>query len=129
VLDTKFCRRWKRYETQMPDHHVQIDVNFTEPIGRLGPKKHCETRRGDAPSEGATESDRVEPQMLGLVGVRFMGVRAARDPSELEHEGLAVSARPFRDDIGNDATIVGGTQLKRLVNRVGQVDAVHPKVA
>jgi transposase InsO family protein len=26
-------RRWKRYEKQLPGHHVQIDVKFIEPIG------------------------------------------------------------------------------------------------
>ena len=43
-------RRWKRYEKQLPGHHVQIDVKFIAPItatpakpgaGEGGPRGRC----------------------------------------------------------------------------------------
>ncbi len=63
--------------------------------------------------------------------MRYWVIRVGptRRPDELEHECPAVSARPLGDDVGNDATIVGGAELQGPVDSMRQVDAVHPEVA
>ena len=60
-------------------------------------------------SERATELDGVERYVLGLRGLRVMGVGTAGGAGEVEHEGLAVAARPFGDDVGDDPAVVVGS--------------------
>jgi len=43
--------------------------------------------------------------------VWVVAVRSAGRAGEIEHEGLAVAARPFSDHVGDDAAVVIGAEL------------------
>ena len=79
-----------------------------------------------APGECATELDRVDH-------VRFAtsacGEDAAGVAGQLEREGLAVTAGPFGDHVGDDAAVVFGSQNELAAGCTGGVDPVHPRVA
>jgi transposase len=42
-------RRWKRYEKQLPGHHVQIDVKFIAPVTRAAERKAAASAGTSAP--------------------------------------------------------------------------------
>jgi hypothetical protein len=51
--------------------------------------------------------------MLSAGMVWVVAVRSAGWAGEIEHEGLAVAARPFSDDVGDDAAVVTGAAAGR----------------
>src|ERR1035437_457799 len=84
---------------------------------------------GYAASECAAEFDGVDRYVFSAGEVGLVGVDPTGGTSQLEHEALGMTARPFSDNVGNDATIVVGAKNEWLVEGVGQVDTVHPLVA
>src|SRR5665213_1616967 len=87
-----------------------------------GEKAGC----GCAARERAAEFDGVERQAFCSKRIGVVRVRATDRTMELEHEALAMAARPFCNNVGDDATIVAGAEFERSVEGAGHVNAVHP---
>src|ERR1035437_5266651 len=74
---------------------------------------------GYAASKCAAEFDGVDRYVFSPGEVGLVGVRTAGGASQLEHEAFAMAARPFSDNVGNDATIVVGAEYESPVEGVG----------
>src|ERR1035437_7012539 len=63
---------------------------------------------GCAAGERAAEFDGVERYVCSSGKAGVVCVRATGRTRELEYEALSMAARPFSDNVGDDATIVAG---------------------
>src|SRR5580704_10799910 len=59
-----------------------------------------------AACKGPAEVDGVKRQVLGLGELGVVGVSSAGGAGEIESEGFAMAARPFSNDVGDDAAVV-----------------------
>jgi hypothetical protein len=70
---------------------------------------------------------------VGVDGLWFAAVAggegAAGRTGEHERVRLAVAPGPFGEDVGDDASVVLGRELRVRAGRPGDVDAVHPDLA
>jgi hypothetical protein len=81
------------------------------------------------PGECSAELDGIQGDLLGSRGLRITHVCRAHRTGEFEDEWPAVTTCPFRHDVCHDATVMVSTELQRLVECTGRIDAVHPEVS
>ena len=99
-------------------------------VGWVGDQRGRGWRRMPVPvaalGQDPAELDGVHRDVLATAPARNC---PPAGPPSVEDEGLAVGARPFGDDVGDEPAVVVGIEVERLAGRPRQVDAVHPDVA
>jgi hypothetical protein len=91
-------------------------------------------RKGVGHDPGAVAALGQDPAELDgfhvdVLAARSGPVLASGRSGEGDGEGLTVGARPFGDDVGDDAAVVVGVEIERLGRCPSQVDPVHPHIA
>src|ERR1700687_6142021 len=98
------------------------------PVSRWRLERHAggeESRAGRAAGQDAAEFDGIELE-AGTIGPRTEVITGRS--VERERERLAVSTRPVRDDVGDEAPIVMRGQFHRAPDGAADVDSVDPRI-
>ena len=82
---------------------------------------------GSAAGEDAAAVDGVHVDAVGGGG-RVSAIDSAGGSGEVEREWVLVRGGPFGDDVGDDASVVGGRGVEGTADGAAEIDSVHPHV-